>query len=99
MRALCLRRRIYRGQESPLLLGFYALGNDLDSDVLRKIDDGADRRRTLGILGGTVDEGLGNLQMVHTVSPDIVERRVLAAEIVNGDLHAEIPKLREHVVL
>jgi hypothetical protein len=57
MEALSLRRRTDRCKERPLLFGFDPLGNDPDSDIAGKVDDGADRRRTLGILSGFADEG------------------------------------------
>jgi hypothetical protein len=56
MEPLCLRRDIGQGEQIVLLLGLHALRDDDDPDIARKVDDGANRRRTLSICGGAVDE-------------------------------------------
>ena len=37
--------------------------------------------------------------MIHPIGPDVVERGILAAEIVDGDFHAELTQLWKHVIL
>ena len=50
MEALSLRCRTDRRKERPLLFGFDPLGNDPDSDIAGKVDDGAGPvRREIGI--------------------------------------------------
>ena len=52
-----------------------------------------------GIDGGAVDQGLVDLQVIDTKGADVVERGIFAAEIVNGNFDAELPQLRQHLVL
>jgi len=68
---------------------FDALGDDLELQVVRKVDDGEDDRRVPDVRGDVVDERPVDLQLVERKALQIRKARVPGAEIIYGDLHAE----------
>src|SRR5450830_616439 len=82
-----------------LLLGFHAFGDDADPHFPGKVDDRPQGGGTFHVLGRVVDQRLGQLQVVDAVGLEVVEGRVVGAEIVDGDLHAEFAQLGQYVAL
>ena len=48
------------------------------------------RDGALGVSGGAVDEGLYPFKVIYAVGPDVIERGILAADIVDGDFDPEL---------
>ena len=70
--------------------GFHALGDELQAKVVGEVD----RRPDDGGIGAIVrqlgDEGLVDLEFVHGQVADLRERGIAGAEVVDGNLDAEV---------
>src|SRR4051794_1432615 len=82
-------------QRGELLGGLDALGDDLEVERAGEVDDHADEARFAPAGGQAVDERLGDLQRVQRQRMQVRQRRVACAEVVEGDLHAELAQLVE----
>ena len=85
-------------KESRLRLGFDALGNDLKAQALGKLDDGADDRLVTGVFADTGDETAVDLQLLDGKHLEVAERGIAGAEIVDGQLDAQIAQTFENIL-
>src|SRR6478752_3759237 len=76
-------------QETELLRGFDALGDDRHFEAMAEVDDGADDCRRLRIFAEIDDEVAVNLDLVERERLQIAQRGVAAAEIVHRDPYPE----------
>src|ERR1700719_1171332 len=77
------------GEETELLLGFHALGDDRHFKAVAKADDRPDDRRRLRIAPEIHDKGAIDLDLVERKRLQVAQRGIAAAEIVHGNTHAE----------
>src|SRR5581483_6032353 len=78
-----------RAQRVELLGGLDALGCRLQVEGLGDVDDGAPEARVLGAPGDALHEGLVDLQEVDRQPPQVAERGVTGAEVVERHAHAK----------
>ena len=79
----------HRDQQVPLDLAFYSLGDDLELERPRDLDNALGQRPALLGDGDAVHEGLVHLQHVDRQLPQVAEGGVPGAEVVDGQLHAD----------
>ena len=70
-------------------------GDGSQTEVGRQIDDGGDDALVFLIDTEALDERLVDLHERHRKATEMGERRVPGAEVVEADLHAEIPDVPE----
>ena len=75
-------------QERELLGRLDALGDDLEIERVRHRDHGADDRRVFGLVREIGHERAVDLDRVEREPPQIAERRIAGAEIVDREAHA-----------
>jgi hypothetical protein len=74
----------HRGQQVPLDLAFDSLGDDLELERPRDLDDAFGERQALLGDGDPVHEGLVHLHHVDRQLPQVAEGGVPGAEVVDG---------------
>ena len=84
------------GQGVPGLPGVDALGHDLEAEVVREIDHGAHDHRIVLVLLHVDDERLVDFDFVHRQLPQMRERGVAGAEIVDGEGDAHAVELAQN---
>ena len=86
-------------QEAHLRLGLDTLGDDLKSEFMGEADGGAHHGGVAIVDGYAEHELLSELQPVHGIGREIFERRISRAEIIDGDLGAELAEIFERVLV
>src|SRR5262249_47760364 len=84
-------------QRVELLLLFDALGDRLQSERLRELNDRVDKAASLRATSDVVDEALVDLQNVDRKLGECGKRRVASTEIVNRNSDAGLPQPIERV--
>ena len=79
----------HRGQQATLVLALDSLGDDLEPERPRDLDDALGERQALLGDGDPFHEGPVHLQHVDRQIPQVTEGRVPGAEIVDGQPHAD----------
>src|SRR5581483_468202 len=92
--ALCLIAAVV-AEEDLLLERLDTLGHALDVEAARHRDHGRDDRRLGVVTLDLVDERAVDLQAVDRVAAQTTQHRVAGAEVVDGELDAEIADLVE----
>src|SRR3954451_9895354 len=77
-------------QGARLLSSLDALGYDLQTQVVAEGDDGSDDGCIVGLGRHVLDKRAVDLQAVHGEALEIRQARVAGAEIIHGNLHAQL---------
>src|SRR5579863_60899 len=83
-------------QRAGLLGRLDPLGDDLETEIVAESDDGTHDRRIVGLGGHVLDKGAIHLEPIHRKALEVRETRVARAEVIHGDLHAELFQLIQH---
>ncbi len=71
-------------------MGFHALRHHLDTQVMGQVNHRAGNHCVVVALGNVGNEGAVDLQQVHWEIPQVTQRRVTHAEVINGQVHAQL---------
>ena len=85
----------FGGYPVELFLGFDALRRDPHVQRMAEFDDGPDHRLGLGSRGHLDHEGAVDLDPVEGELLQVAERRIARAEVIEHDLHAELPEIAQ----
>ena len=86
-------------EETELLLGFHAFGDDRHFKTVTEANDRAHDRRRLRIASKIHDKGAVDLDLVERERLQIAQRGVAAAEIVHRNSYAHLPQpMQRHQV-
>jgi len=82
-------------EECELVARFHAFGAHVQAQAVRHPDDGPDDRCVVRLDEDLAHERLVDLEAVEREAPQIAERRVARAEVVDGEPHARAVQLFE----
>lgn len=84
-------------QQAQAGVVFHAFGRDAQAKVVGQADDRTDDGMPFGFGGGRHDEGSVYFQAVDRQLLQIGQRRIARAEIVDGNLYADVVQAFQHV--
>src|SRR5258706_11572538 len=79
-----------QAQKGELGFGLDALGDDVQPEVLRKVDDRAGQRRVVGVGRYVADERAVDLEGVDGEALEVAQARIAGAEVVHGQLDSGV---------
>src|SRR6267378_6036336 len=79
-----------QAQKGELGFGLDALGDDVQPEVLRKVDDRSRQRRVVGIGRYVADKRAVDLQGVDGEALEVAQARIAGAEVVHGQLDSRV---------